>query len=569
MLLEPPKLRELLVKPGHVPAEDFDAALNEAKAEGIELEELLINKSLIKDDQLGKLIADEIGFPFVDLKNTKIDGVTMDIIPQLVAESKGIVPYEITKNALKVGMLDPTNSEMKHFIEKKAGTKIIPYLITRSGLENALTLYSAGLKTEIKSILDKLKDPTLSREESDEATVEIVDKILDYGYENKASDIHIEPYEEKILVRFRMDGVLNDVLDVPNELAELILTRIKIVSKMRTDEHRAAQDGKFRYKPKVKGGESSIDVRVSIIPVTKGENVVMRLLSAESRKFSLQDIGLGTSDAAKLQKAIKNPHGMILVTGPTGSGKTTTLYSVLKLLNDREVHISTIEDPVEYDIEGVSQIQVDTKTNLTFAKGLRAVVRQDPDIIMVGEIRDDETAGIAVNSAMTGHLVLSTLHTNDAATTLPRLADMKIEPFLVASTVNIVIAQRLVRKICEHCRASFGISEDEKKLIESNPKIMEIFKKKGYKNLKSATFFHGAGCQVCNDTGYQGRVGVFEVLEMTPEIKKLVQDKASSNQIVAEALKNGMTTMLEDGIAKVLLGVTTLDEVLRVAYKSE
>jgi type II secretory ATPase GspE/PulE/Tfp pilus assembly ATPase PilB-like protein len=330
---------------------------------------------------------------------------------------------------------------------------------------------------------------------------------------------------------------------------------------MRTDEHQKAQDGKFRFNV----GSETIDIRVSIVPVTQGENVVMRLLSSSNRRFGLADLGLNDNNLEILRKAMKNPHGMILVTGPTGSGKTTTLYAIINILNKRNIHIATIEDPVEYDIESVTQIQVNSKTNLTFAKGLRALVRQDPDIIMVGEIRDEETADIAVNSAMTGHLVLSTLHTNDAATAIPRFLDMGVEPFLIASTVNIVIAQRLVREICPKCRISYQPTHEESLMVEGNPGAKAIFKAKAGKDFSKLRLYKGAGCKICGQTGYSGRIGIFEILEMTEDIKKLVVSRASSDDIMSVAIKkNKMTTMLEDGIEKVLAGETTMEEVLRV-----
>ncbi|MCX6796620.1 MAG: GspE/PulE family protein, partial [Candidatus Falkowbacteria bacterium] len=348
--------------------------------------------------------------------------------------------------------------------------------------------------------------------------------------------------------------------EIPQNLSEFIIARIKILAKMRTDEHRSAQDGKLSFK----SGENKIDVRVSIVPVTQGENLVLRILSDKNKRFTLDDLGMRESDLQKVNKAIRNPHGMILVTGPTGSGKTTTLYAVLKILNKREVHISTIEDPVEYDIEGISQIQVDLKTNLTFAKGLRAIIRQDPDVIMIGEIRDEETAGIAVNSALTGHLVLSTLHTNDSATALPRLLDMSMEPFLIASTVNVVIGQRLVRKICEKCCSTRPITDEEKRIMKSDPKLLDFIQAQGHKDLDKITFFRGEGCKVCGNTGYHGRIGIFEVLELNDDISSLIIKRAASSEIMALARKNGMTTMLEDGFLKVFKGVTSFSEVFRV-----
>ncbi|MFC1595124.1 GspE/PulE family protein [Patescibacteria group bacterium] len=554
------KLKELLVRPDHVSAENFKSAEKEAKNKKRDLQDILLEKDLIKDEQLGKLIAEDAGFKLVSLKNTKIEEEVLNLIPELVARSKGIIAFGKEGDAIKVGMMNPDDLETRHLVEKRVGGKVMPYFITKRDVTGALDRYKGSLKQEFEKLFEKLKDVSLAREERDELTVKMVDILMQYGHQNKASDIHVEPYEKKIVVRFRIDGVMHDVLELPKELSDLILTRIKILAKMRTDEHRAAQDGKFRFAI----NEEQVDVRVSIVPVIEGENVVMRILSSKSRQFSLSDLGLSDNALKKVKNAIKHPHGMILVTGPTGSGKTTTVYAVLKILNKREVHISTIEDPVEYDIEGISQIQVNTKTNLTFAKGLRAIVRQDPDIILVGEIRDEETSGIAINSAMTGHLVLSTLHANDAATTLPRLLDMGIEPFLIASTINVVIAQRLVRKTCASCRVSYQPTSDDIKMIESDAIIKNAFIRLGHKNIKKALIFKGKGCKTCGNTGYIGRIGIFEVLVMAENIKDLIIKRASSDEIMKIAKKNNMTTMLEDGVEKVLNGATTLEEVLRV-----
>ena len=340
--------------------------------------------------------------------------------------------------------------------------------------------------------------------------------------------------------------------------SEMCIRDRKILSKLRTDEHRAAQDGRMEFTTE----NEKVDVRVSIIPISDGEKVVMRILSEKSRQFKLSELGLEKGDLEKVQRNFKKPYGMILATGPTGSGKTTTLYAILKMLNSREVNISTIEDPIEYDIEGVNQIQANPKTNLTFAKGLRSILRQDPDIIMVGEIRDEETAGIAINAAMTGHLVLSTLHTNDAPTTLPRLLDMQIEPFLIASTVNVAIAQRLVRKIHQGCVESYIPKADELKSI-----IGSIGKERAEKigaHKKGFRLYRGKGCKLCNQTGYEGRIGIFEVLEMTEKIRQLVMKRANSDEIRQEALAAGMTSMLDDGLNKVVKGVTSIEEVVRV-----
>lgn len=554
------KLKELLVRPGHISQADFELAVKEAEKQEKDLENVLVEKELIKDEQIGKLIAEAQGFKFISLKQEKIDEKILNLIPELVARSKGIIIFSEASEGVKVGMRNPDDLESIHLVEKKTGQEVLPHYITQRDLQEALVRYEASLKDEFQDILNQLKDETKSREERDDIIIRIVDLLLRYGYQSKASDIHIEPFAEKALVRFRIDGILHDILDIPKDLVDLVLMRIKVMAKMRTDEHRAAQDGKLRYVI----DREKIDVRVSIVPVTEGENIVMRILSSQNRQFSLVSLGFSPRDLQKVEKTIKNPHGMVLSTGPTGCGKTTSLYAVMKILNQREVHISTIEDPVEYDIAGISQIQVNSKTNLTFAKGLRAIVRQDPDIIMVGEIRDEETAGIAVNSALTGHLVLSTLHTNNAATTLPRLLDMGIEPFLVASTVNVVIAQRLVRKICEKCRASYQLTKKEELFLESESNIKAVFTAKGFKNLKKISLYKGNGCGACGNTGYAGRIGLFELLEMADNIKDLILKHASSDEIMVVARKNGMTTMLEDGIDKALQGVITLEEILRV-----
>lgn len=557
------KLKELLVQSGLVAEIDFDLAAKEAKEQKKELAGLLIEKDLIRDSQLSQLIASEINVPFVNLQKEKIDDQVLNLIPELVAKKRGIIAFARDNDGIKVGMTNPDDLEMIHLLEKQFGEKVSSFYVSQGDLVESLALYKTSLQEEFSKLLAEINNKQKTKEEHDSLFIRLVDLLLEYGYQNKASDIHIEPYGHKVQVRFRIDGIMHDVLEIPKNLSEFIIARIKILAKMRTDEHRSAQDGKLSFK----SGENKIDVRVSIVPVTQGENLVLRILSDKNRKFSLNDLGIGDNDLVKINKAIKNPHGMILVTGPTGSGKTTTLYAVLKILNKREVHIATIEDPVEYDIEGVSQIQVDTKTNLTFAKGLRAIVRQDPDIIMVGEIRDEETAGIAVNSALTGHLVLSTLHTNDAPTALPRLLDMGIEPFLVASTVNVVIAQRLVRVICEKCRSTYAITEEEKRIIENNPNLIKYFQKKGYKNLDKILFYRGEGCKVCSNTGYTGRLGIFEILELGDAVREQIIKHASSGEIMKTARDHGMTTMLEDGIEKVFNGITTFSEVFRVTQE--
>lgn len=387
------------------------------------------------------------------------------------------------------------------------------------------------------------------------SVVKLVSLMIKEAREMRASDIHIDPQRIDLRIRYRIDGRLLDRHCIPKRWHEELVSRIKILAELRTDEHQAPQDGRFRANLET----GPIDVRVSIMPTYHGENVVMRLLSDNAEAFTLQSLGFSEENTTKILEAIKKPYGMILATGPTGSGKTTTLYTLLKMLNTPDVSIITVEDPVEYAVDGIEQIQVNPRAGLAFANGLRSILRQDPNIIMVGEIRDAETAGIAVNTALTGHLVLSTLHTNDAATTLPRLLDMKIESYLIASTVNIAIGQRLVRQICPDCKTEKKVTVAEIKSLE-NVISRDIFK-------KDKTFYYGKGCAKCANSGYCGRIGIYEVLAPDSFVREAVLNKASSGDIRQIAIKQGMVTMVEDGFIKAQQGVTTIEEVLRMLYE--
>jgi type II secretory ATPase GspE/PulE/Tfp pilus assembly ATPase PilB-like protein len=384
-----------------------------------------------------------------------------------------------------------------------------------------------------------------------DSIVSLVNSMIEEAYTLRASDIHINPTEENVRVRMRIDGVLQDTFICKKNIHSEIISRIKVLSGLRTDEHQAAQDGRFRLTlSKV----DAIDIRVSITPTYYGENAVLRLLGDKAEDYTLTSLGFSEKDQKHILRAIKRPHGMILSTGPTGSGKTTTLYTLIKMLSTPDVSIVTIEDPIEYAMSEITQIQINPRSGLTFANGLRSILRQDPNVIMVGEIRDAETAGIAVNTALTGHLLLSTLHTNDAATTLPRLLDMGIDGYLVASTVNIAIGQRLIRRICEACKTEYKPSEaEEASLRESLPKYMQT----------NGNFFHGKGCDECSGSGYKGRIGVNEVLVVDQDIREAILSKASASVIKGIAVKNGMTTMLEEGFNKAARGETTIAEVLR------
>ncbi len=392
---------------------------------------------------------------------------------------------------------------------------------------------------------------------SEVSIINLVDCLIERAHTSGASDIHIDPRIQDVLIRFRVDGVLQEAYEFPKSLHGEIISRIKVLSRLRTDEHQMTQDGRFRYF--FSADNQFVDLRVSIVPTYHGENVVMRLLSDKAEQLSLKDLGFSEKDCKKITDAMKKPNGMILSTGPTGSGKTTTLYTLLKTLNSPEVSIITIEDPIEYAVENVKQIQVNSRVGLTFATGLRSILRQDPNIIMVGEIRDPETANIAVNTALTGHLLLSTLHTNDAATTLPRLLDMGIEEYLVASTVSVAIGQRLVRKVCQKCKAKHTLTPAEKESL-ANTAFGKLITQGG-------TYYKGKGCDECNDSGYVGRISINEVLVADEVIKEAILRKASANEIRNLAIERGMSTMLEDGYKKIEQGLTTFEEVLRVTHE--
>lgn len=411
---------------------------------------------------------------------------------------------------------------------------------------------------DIKSV-KALIEKQLLQKVDDISIVKLVDLLVEYAYYSRSSDIHLEPTREAVRARFRVDGLLRDIFEsvqMSKEIHHEIISRIKVLSGLRTDEHFAPQDGRFRVKL---SDDKDIDVRVSIMPTYYGENAVMRLL-AETRSFDINDLGFRANDLVRVQNAMKRTHGMILANGPTGSGKTTTLYTLLKQLNRPDVEVITIEDPIEYSMDGATQIQVNTTSGLTFANGLRSILRQDPNIVMVGEIRDTETANIAVNAALTGHLVLSTLHTNDAATTFPRLVDMGVPPFLVASTLNVTMGQRLVRSLCDACKVARTLNADEirnlKEILPDAEKMLDA----GH----TTKFFAAKGCEVCTNSGYIGRLGVREVLEVNDEIRQLVMNRANASEIKVAAMKNGMTSMIQDGILKAMDGKTTIEEVLRI-----
>ncbi len=564
MLISTKKLKELLINQNHISEEDFNRSEQTSIETGMELDKLLVEQGFIKDEVLGKLMAEELNYDFIDLKNAHFAYITprlLSYIPEVVAFAQKTIAFEETEQEIHLATADPSNYVFFKLLEKRTGKRVKVFLASSFDIEQALKRYKGDLRQEAISLLKETeKDPT----KKETNIVKLVNLFLEYAYSNLASDIHLEPLSGFMVVRFRIDGILHKVAEYPKDLHNRIVTRVKIMAKLRTDERAAPQDGNFNFQ----SAGSTIDVRVSIMPTTEGEKIVMRLLMPRTKRFFLNELGFSEKDLKRIKSMIDKPYGTILAVGPTGSGKTTTLYAILQSLNKPEVNIMTIEDPVEYNVEGVYQTQINLAKNVTFATGLRSIVRQDPNIIMVGEMRDEETVSMGINAAMTGHLVLSSLHTNDAATTFPRLLELKAKPFLVASSIDVVVAQRLVRMICQDCIQEYYLSAEQIGFLEQDKNLTEIIKKvSGEKDLSKIKFFKGKGCKLCNNNGYIGRTGVFEVLEASEAIRSLVLKKASSTEIKNQAVKEGMTTMLEDTVAKALKGITSLDE-LRKTVKS-
>ncbi|MFC1626648.1 GspE/PulE family protein [Patescibacteria group bacterium] len=549
-------LRDVILKSGFVSPQDFDAAEKDSKELGRELTDVLIYRGLINEDVLGHLVAEHYHVPYVKLRGKQIPFDILKLIPEEAATTFHILPFESDEGVIHLAMEDPGDLEAREFVKRKTSlTPKIYYAITPD-LRSSLGQYKQNIKDEFTNIIQEnvektkktTKDATALAE--DLPAIRILDTIMEYAVAERTSDIHFEALETEFMIRFRIDGVLRDILTLPKNIQPAIVARIKILSQLKIDEHRIPQDGRFKFKIK----DSFIALRVSILPAFYGENVVLRILQESARPLALEELGLSGHNLNLVQSNIKKPHGMILVTGPTGSGKTTSLYSVLNILNTTDVKICTVEDPVEYGIQRVNQTQINPAAGLSFAAGLRSLLRHDPDIIMVGEIRDKETAEMAIHSSLTGHLVLSTLHTNDAASTIPRFLDMGAEGFLVASTVNLVIAQRLVRKICTNCIEPVVPSKEAMEYLRRVLKTEDL----------SDKFYKGKGCNECNKKGYRGRIGIFEILEVSEKIRQLIIKRVSAEEIHNEALKNKMTPLIRDGIDKASGGITTLEEVLRV-----
>ncbi len=556
-------LKKIIVGSGFVSEADFDDAAKTAAELNKQIVDILIFRGAINEDTVGKLISEHYGIPFANIKKVNIEPEILSLIPEKMARIYRIVPFGKEDKKLKLAMENPEDFEALEFAKRHTGLEIDQYYAIRDDMVKALGQYKKGIKEDFEKIISENIKKIVGGEAEEEdlvkaaekvPVVKILDTIFSYAISEKASDIHIETQEKEVVIRFRIDGVLRDIVKFPRGIEPAIVARIKILSNLKIDEHRVPQDGRYKFIL----DDDVISLRISIIPGFYGENVVMRLLAETNRPLSLEELGLIGHNLELIRENITRPHGMILVTGPTGSGKTTTLYSILNILNTIEVKICTIEDPIEYGISRVTQIQVNTKTGVEFATGLRALLRHDPDIIMVGEIRDNETAEIAIHSALTGHLVLSTLHTNTAAGAIPRFLDMGSEDFLLASTVNVIIAQRLVRKICSGCIIKYTPEEAIRKKLSKDLGI----------TLEDQKFYKGQGCSQCNHKGYTGRIGIYEALSVNEKIRNLITQRATSDVIQRQAVADGMITMLQDGLDKVSSGLTTIEEVIRVVREN-
>ncbi|MDD5251366.1 MAG: GspE/PulE family protein [Patescibacteria group bacterium] len=571
-------LKKILRETGTFDAKGLASLLGELKAKDpkMTLEAYLLKEKKMPEEMLYRIAAQYYKLPFIGLREIPVRQDILFLIPEAIATSHKIVAYEKTPDELRVATLDPTDLQTFEFIKRKTGLRLRVFYTNPSSLEDALKQYRQSLSAELGALTktpskgeegEEGDEKELSKLAEDIPIVRVVDSIMEHAILDGASDIHIEPTEADVTVRFRVDGVLRPVMNFPKAVAPGIVARLKILSNLKLDEHRMPQDGRF----KIEASNYKFSVRVSVLPVIDGEKIVMRLLAETATALSLDQLGFQPKAKNTVARNIKKPHGIIMVTGPTGSGKSTTLYSILGILNTPKVNISTIEDPVEYRMRGVNQSQVNPRIGFTFAAGLRSLLRQDPNVIMVGEIRDQETAEIAVQAAMTGHLVLGTLHTNDAATALPRLLDMGVPPFLIAFTANIIVGQRLVRKICPNCVRSYKMPTHMVEQLREQIDIDGIWKTLQREEIvgkdqtiEDTTFWRGSGCAQCNHEGYKGRLGIYEVLEVTPEMSKLIVDKADSDAIKKQAFDEGMMTMIEDGFAKAVKALTTIEEILRV-----
>ncbi len=593
-------IQKLLLKAGKIQEDDLPKLAEQVEAEKKPLQDIVIKNNVVSDKELTRLYADFIDIPFAEISAKELDRDILHLIPERIARKyKAVIIGQNDDGRYILAMEDPDDIQAVDFLQKQLGKELYVTIATNQDILSALDVYRGNIGSEITKIVTEQDEAEEVEEEVDEEELtedspiaQTVNLILEYAIKSGASDIHIEPREDHVIVRYRVDGVLREAQKLPKKLQAALVSRIKILSNLKIDERRAPQDGRF----KISLNSRQFAFRVSTLPITDGEKVVMRILNESSHALTLEDLGYWGKALDGIKEAITAPHGMVLVTGPTGSGKSTSLFSVLSMLNNPTVNISTVEDPVEYRIVGANQTQVNPKAGMTFVAGLRALLRQDPNIIMVGEIRDGETASLAVQAALTGHLVFSTLHTNNAATCLPRLLDMGIEPFLIASTVRAVVGQRLVRRLCIDCRETYAPDAATLKQIAtifhaddpSSMKVIHALEQRALdggigktnpsttnkvdvaelsstdKDIKRLWRPKDGGCESCGHSGYRGRIGIYEVLVNSLEIQKLIVSNSTSDNIQSQSIKEGMVTMQLDGFIKALRGQTTIEEILRV-----
>ena len=568
------QIGELLIKENLLTSEQLDTALNHQRQNGGRLGSILIRLGYVEDDDITALLSKKYGVPSINLAYFEIDPAVIKLIPIEVAQKHMVVPLSRVGSTLTVASTDPTNVFAMDDIKFMTGFNVEPVVATEASILEALEKYygtqhaielkkvyeqiaqvdkeSVELDLEANAEEEELSLDQLQRSSEDAPIIKLVNLILSDSMKKGASDIHVEPYEKEFRVRFRIDGILYNMMNPPLRLRDAITSRIKIMAKMDISEKRLPQDGRIKVRTTLNGRKKEIDFRVSSLPTLFGEKIVMRLLDKDVLPLDMSKLGFEESSLRKIETAIAKPYGMVLVTGPTGSGKTSTLYASLNRLNTPETNIMTAEDPVEYNFKGINQVQIKEQIGLTFAAALRSFLRQDPNIILVGEIRDFETTEIAIKAALTGHLVLSSIHTNDAPSTISRLLNMGIEPFLVATSVNLICAQRLIRKICPDCKTE--VKTPLQALVKAG------FSPEEAKNIHT---FKGEGCKTCNDTGYKGRIGMYEVMEIGEGIQELILIGASAREIRRKAVEEGMLTLRQSGLAKIKAGLTTLDEVLR------
>lgn len=561
---EKKRLGEILLEAGLINQKQLQIALDRQKTSGERLGLALVNENIVTEQQILDILEHQLGISKVNLNHQYIPAEVIRLIPESLAKRHNVIGVAIRNSRLSLAMSDPMNVHAIDDVRMVTGKDVEPVLAPYADIEKAIKQHYE-MSQSVNQALKDITNQTLGMETAstinfnisdlenmtdDAPVVRIVNSVIQQAVKQRASDIHIEPLEKSLRIRFRIDGVLQEVMHPPKNSQAAIVSRIKIMANLDISEHRLPQDGRLE----VRVGNDEVDLRVSILPTIFGEKVVIRILNKSNIIYDLDQLGFQPDLKKQVEKLINNPNGIIMVTGPTGSGKTTTLYAMLSRLNKPNVNIITIEDPVEYRIDGINQVQVSNKVGITFASGLRSILRQDPNIIMVGEIRDKETAEISIRAALTGHLVLSTLHTNDAAGTLVRLIDMEIEPFLVTSSIVGIIAQRLVRKICPYCKESYEVPTDaqERKITNTPPE-------------QPFHLFRGLGCARCNNTGYLGRAPIYEILILNQEIRDLANKKSASDIIKEAAKRNGMKTLFQDGVLKVLNGETTLQEVMKVA----